>query len=175
VSRPGNDDDPTAALAPLLCHVTLVRALPEHAEAIARLHAATFDDGWDAISIARLLAHPGAVACVASAGAPPVIGGFVLAQVAADEAEILTVAVAPEWRRKGIARRLVERAQRDAARRGARMLFLEVAASNAGAIALYASAGFAEAGRRKGYYTRPDGRREDAIVMRCAIAADPSP
>lgn len=153
-----------------LKYLSLLWALPDHAEAISRLHSESFDDGWDAAAVARLLANPGSVAMVASAGVPPVIGAFILAQVAADEAEILTIAVAPSWRRNGVAARLVDGVKRGAARSGAQALFLEVAEGNAAAIALYAKAGFAEAGRRKGYYARPDGTREDAIVMRCTLA-----
>jgi len=152
-----------------LTHLSLLWATPEHVAAISRLHATVFDDRWDESAVERLLSNPGSIALLASLSAPAVIGGFVLAQVAADEAEILSIAVTPEWRRKGVARRLVDAVKRGATRGGARALFLEVAASNANAIGLYARAGFAGSGRRRDYYTRKDGTREDAIVMRCEI------
>lgn len=155
--------------APDLAHVSLLWALPDHATAISRLHSSSFDDGWDAAAVTRLLSNPGSVAMVASAGVPPVIGAFILAQVAADEAEILSIAVDPAWQRKGVAARLVDGVKRGALRGGATALFLEVAAGNGPAISLYEKAGFAEAGRRKGYYIRPDGTREDAVVMRCLL------
>ncbi|MEZ5817571.1 MAG: ribosomal protein S18-alanine N-acetyltransferase [Hyphomicrobiaceae bacterium] len=157
--------------APDMRHVSLLWALPEHAVAISCLHGAAFAEGWDATAVAGLLAHPGSLALVASHGVPPMIGGFALAQVAADEAEILSVAVDGAWQRQGLAARLVDGIKRAAERSGARALFLEVAQSNEAALALYRKTGFAEAGRRKGYYAKADGGREDAVVMRCDLAA----
>jgi ribosomal-protein-alanine N-acetyltransferase len=95
-------------------------------------------------------------------------GGFLLGRVIADEAELLTIAVAPVARRAGIGRRLVRGFLAEAARRGAVTAFLEVADTNAPAIALYRAAGFAASGRRKGYYTLPEGGAVDAIVMQTA-------
>lgn len=154
-----------------LRQLSLLWGLPEHAEAISRLHMAIFDTGWDTDAVMRLLAHPGSIALVARHGVPPTMGAFALAQVAADEAEILTLGVDPPWRRKGVGNRLVQGLKRGAARGGARALFLEVAASNVAAIALYAQNGFAETGRRKAYYARSSGPAEDAVVMRCELAS----
>ena len=154
-----------------LKRLSLLWALPEHAEAISRLHTATFADGWDTAAIARLLDHPGSIALVASHGVPPNIGGFILARLAADEAEILTMAVTEDWRRKGVANRLVGGLKRGAQRGGAQSIFLEVAVSNAPAIALYTANGFAEVGRRKGYYARTGAPPEDAVVMRCNLGS----
>jgi len=154
-----------------LRQLSLLWGLPEHAGAISQLHTSIFDDGWDTAAVTRLLAHPGSIALVARHGVPPTMGGFALAQVAADEAEILTLGVEPTWRRQGVAKRLLEGIKRGAARGGARALFLEVAASNEPAIALYAKNGFAESGRRKGYYARSGGPAEDAVVMRCELAS----
>ena len=97
------------------------------------------------------------------------IVGYVIAQDAADEAEILNLAVAPARHRGGIGRALVERALATLARRGVRRVFLEVRESNSAARALYAALGFQEVGRRSRYYRRPV---EDAIVLRAAIPAD---
>ena len=170
-----NQESDSEDRVPDLTHVSLLWALPDHAEAISRLHSAAFDDGWAAPAVARLLANPGSVAMVAAAGVPPSIGAFVLAQVAADEAEILSIAVDPAWQRHGVAARLVEAVKRGAVRSGARALFLEVADGNAAAISLYRVSGFTETGRRKGYYAHPDGTREDAVTMRCALQPDGSP
>ena len=126
---------------------------------------------WDEPSLAALLAHPGSVALVACQGAPPEVGGFGLAQIAADEAEILTLGVAEGWRRKGVGMKLVEGLKRAAQKAGARTLFLEVADSNAGARALYQRCGFAEAAIRKGYYAREKGLpAEDAVVLEVGLA-----
>ncbi len=165
------DDPQTPAQSALdVRQLSLLWGLPEHAEAISQLHSSIFEAAWDTSAVTVLLAHPGSIALVARHGVPPTMGGFALAQVAADEAEILALGVDPSWRRKGVANRLVQGIKRGAARGGARALFLEVAASNAAAIALYAQNGFSEAGRRKAYYARADGPAEDAVIMRCELA-----
>jgi len=127
------------------------------APALAAQHAAAFAAGerWGADAIRLMLEMAGGFGlCVPE--------GFVLARVAADEAEILTLAVVPEARRQGVGAGLLAGAMAAAAARGAAAMFLEVAEGNAAARALYAAAGFAEVGRRRGYY--PDGG--DAVVMR---------
>ena len=91
------------------------------------------------------------------------IAGYVVALDAADEGEILNVAVAPHARRGGIGRTLVREVIAALAERGVRQIYLEVRESNAGARAMYAALGFEEVGRRRGYYRRPV---EDAIVLR---------
>jgi ribosomal-protein-alanine N-acetyltransferase len=125
---------------------------------LAALHEAAFDaaERWDAAAIETLLGMPGAF------GLHIPGTGFVLARVAADEAEILTLAVAPAARRLGHGGVLLAGAMAAAVARGAAAMFLEVAEPNAAARALYAAAGFAEAGRRRRYY--PDGA--DALVLR---------
>lgn len=95
--------------------------------------------------------------------------GFLLGRAVAGEAELLTLAVAPEARRRGLGQRLVSRFLYQARLRGAESAFLEVAADNAPAQALYARAGFAPAGRRRGYYQGADGRAVDALVLRKAL------
>jgi ribosomal-protein-alanine N-acetyltransferase len=96
--------------------------------------------------------------------------GFILARTLAGEAEILTLAVAPLARRRGLAKRLVEAAIVQSLAAGADSLFLEVAADNAPAIALYVGAGFETVGRRRGYYASPGGgAAQDALVMRLTL------
>lgn len=92
--------------------------------------------------------------------------GFIAARVVADECEILNLAVAPAYRRRGVGRRLVERALAEARRAGARRCWLEVRASNAGAITFYEAMGFRRAGLRRAYYSAPV---EDAVVMSLAL------
>lgn len=152
-------------------HVSLLWAPPEQSAVFAALHSAVFAAPWDEAAIAGLLAHPGSVAMMAMGGQPRRVGAFALAQVAADEAEILTIAVDNDWQRCGIGAKLVDGVKRAAARAGAKSLFLEVAASNAAALGLYAKCGFAETGRRKDYYALPEGRREDALVLRAVLAS----
>jgi [ribosomal protein S18]-alanine N-acetyltransferase len=116
-------------------------------------------------SIEQLLSHPGSISLVARKGHPPSIAGFVIGQVAADEAELLIIAVNRSSQRQGVGRALVQGIGRAARNAGARALYLEVAADNAAALALYQSLHFTVTGRRKEYYERPDGRAQDAITM----------
>ena len=153
-------------------YVSLLWALQDHCGDIARLHASLFEKPWDEAAIGTVLAHPGSVAMVVAAGVPRRVGGFALAQVAADEAELLTLGVAAAWQRHGVGAKLVDGIKRAAARAGANRLYLEVAQSNAPALALYAKAGFRETGRRKGYYERRDGTRDDAIMLGIDLKVD---
>jgi len=134
--------------------------------ALAEVHATAFEAPWRDQEILRFAEDRGGYALVAEAERR--IVGFILCRAIAGEAEVLTLAVRPEHRRKGIAAALVEAAARVAARASA-VMFLEVAADNPGAVALYEKAGFAAAGRRAGYYGRPSGGAVDAIVMRRAL------
>lgn len=133
-------------------------------EALAALHAEAFETPWDAASLTALLDSPGVFAVEQP-------DGFILIRVVADEAEILTLAVRPAARRSGLGGRLVEAAVVRAAALGAARMFLEVAEDNVAARALYARAGFVEAGRRRGYYARSDGSREDALILALNFAA----
>lgn len=136
---------------------------PAQAEVMAALHGACFSEGWPASAILDLLGMPGAFALLAQEGGEPT--GFILCRTAADESEIVTLAVRPDRRRRGVARRLVEASLAEAAARGAERMFLEVAADNEAARVLYKALGFAEVGRRKGYYARPGGPALDALVL----------
>lgn len=145
--------------------VSMLWALPDHATDIAGLHAGLFDPAWDQAAVARLLEHPGSTALVANTGFPKVMVGFVMGQIAADEAEVLSIGVAPEWQRHGLGSRLIEGLARAAARAGSKRLFLEVADDNAGAKGLYGKLGFTEVGRRAKYYERKGGAAVDAVTL----------
>ncbi|PWR20884.1 ribosomal protein S18-alanine N-acetyltransferase [Zavarzinia compransoris] len=132
---------------------------PAHLAALADLHRACFpDDPWDAETLGRLAAMPGALLLCADRG-------FILLRGAADETEVITIAVDPAARGRGLGRALLGAGLDRAARAGAARAFLEVAVDNDAALALYRRAGFAEAGRRRGYYRRADGGFADALVM----------
>lgn len=130
-------------------------------EDMAALHAAAFapDRGWTAAEIADLCASPFVDALTSPAG-------FALIRTVAEEAELLTLAVDPARRRSGIGTRLM---QRWLSTTPAERAFLEVAADNRAAQALYARHGFAVTGRRRGYYARPGGPAVDAVLMQVAV------
>ena len=137
--------------------------------ALAQIHAACFTTPapWTAAALAGVLASPHAFLLCAPAAAKP--AGFLIGTAVAGEAELLTLAVAPEARRSGLGRQLLADFLRMAQTRGAQAAFLEVSAENSAAIALYRAAGFAEVGRRKGYYATPEGTRIDALVLRRSL------
>ncbi|WP_431282384.1 GNAT family N-acetyltransferase [Humitalea sp. 24SJ18S-53] len=131
--------------------------------ALAGLHTAAFppEESWGIGAIGTMLAMPGAFGLVLPEQ------GFILARVAAGEAEVLTLAVAPPARRQGIGAGLVVAAMAGALARGASVLFLEVSEDNLAARALYAALGFEQVGRRRRYYA--DG--SDALVLSRPLSA----
>lgn len=146
-------------------HVSILWGGPEHAAEIAGLHAGIFAAPWSPDGIAQLLKHPGSTAFLARLPEPPPAAGFIMGQLAADEAEILTLGVRNDRRRHGIGRRLVDALGRAVKKADARRMFLEVEQSNAAAIALYLGSGFQVTGRRKGYYERSGAPPEDALTL----------
>ena len=98
--------------------------------------------------------------------------GWAGVRVVQDAAEILTVGVVPAARRAGLARRLLAELLAEAVRRGAHEAFLEVRVDNEPARTLYRSEGFADVGRRRGYY---DGGRVDAVTMRKPLTGEERP
>lgn len=148
-----------------LKHISLLWADPERAAELAALHARLFSPAWDQASITSSLEHPAATSLVAVAGNPKVIVGFILGQLVADEAEILSIGVAPDWQRAGLGKMLVEGLARASKRGEAKRLFLDVAEDNAAALALYRKLGFSEVGRRQRYYVSPDGSSIDALML----------
>ncbi|HWD67571.1 MAG TPA: GNAT family N-acetyltransferase [Caulobacteraceae bacterium] len=133
---------------------------------MAGLHAQSLEDGWSEADFETLLASPGVFSLLARANDAPL--GFVLVRVAADEAEILTLAVDPAFRRQGVGRALVVSAAETAAKAGAGALFLEVAEDNRPALGLYETCDFARIGRRWDYYAR-GAERTDALILRRAL------
>ena len=123
-------------------------------------------------SLAAVMAATSGVRRIGAAALDPVSGrllGFVLSRLAADEAEILTIAVDAAHQGRGVGRALLSENLRQAANAGAKAMFLEVAKDNGAALALYERFGFVKVGERAGYYRRADGTRATAIVMRKAL------
>ena len=131
---------------------------------MARLHARCFATPrpWTGAEFAAVTADPLCFTLIES-------DGFLIGRAVTDEAEILTLAVDPEARRRGTGARLVQGFLTEAQNRGAASAFLEVAANNQPAICLYLQAGFGEAGLRRGYYTSADAAAVDAVVMARAL------
>ncbi len=142
--------------------VQLQRATVAHVVGLAAIHAEAFPprEAWGEDAIALQLAMPGVFGLVHPGG------GMILARVTEDEAEVLTLAVAPARRRQGLATALLAGAMAAAREQAARTMVLEVAIGNAAARALYERAGFIEAGRRPRYYA--DGG--DALILRARLA-----
>ncbi len=137
------------------------------------LHAQGFEDHdhWSADEMVALLDVPGAFGFLAFAPGNEVENrldtplGFIQMQAVLDEAEINTIVVAKEARKRGVARKLLFTVFERLRETGVGRVLLEVAEDNAPAIALYRHCGFAEIGRRKKYYRRKSGREVDALVM----------
>jgi len=137
--------------------------------AMAQLHALCFpEEGWDVKALGELLAMAGASGHLIEDTAEGRMQGFILDLILAADAEILTLAVAPERRRQGIARALLADLFERARRVGARGIGLEVAADNPAARQLYESCGFGRSGQRRGYYRR-GAAAIDAVLLRRAL------
>ncbi len=138
---------------------------------LAALHAPCFpEEAWSAEALAALLESPGVFGLIA-ADTDRVALGFILARIVLDEGEVLTLAVPPALRRRGVGGVLLGAAITWLAASQATNLFLEVAEDNPAARALYRGAGFRRVGRRPGYYQRAQGAVA-ALVLERAIAAD---
>jgi len=139
----------------------IIQATKAHAVALAAIHAASFPprEAWGADAIGLQLALPGVFGLIEERG------GMLLGRIAADEAEVLTLAVTPGARRQGMGTGLLWEAKARMVSHGASVVFLEVAASNVAALSLYRAEGFVEVGRRPRYYA--DG--SNAVVMRARL------
>jgi ribosomal-protein-alanine N-acetyltransferase len=144
--------------------VTIETATIAHAGIMAEIHTAAFPaaEAWSRDVMILHLGLPATFGFVHS------LGGMILVRVAADEAEILTLAVHPGQRRQGIGSALLDAAKARAAALGAVAVFLEVAVTNDTARSLYAAHGFIEAGLRRRYYWEGT----DALVLRCGLPAN---
>jgi ribosomal-protein-alanine N-acetyltransferase len=134
---------------------------------MAEVHRRCFAQPWSAADLRRLAEAPHCHGMGARFGDQ--LAGFILISAAAEEAEILTLAVDEPWRRSGVGRMLLEAALAEAAERGVAAMLLEVGVRNAAAQALYTGAGFAIVGRRRNYYKGPEGN-EDALLMKREIS-----
>lgn len=131
--------------------------------AISRIERGSFADPWTEEAFRRLIDVEPAIFLVAECDPDSTVAGYVAAFSVGEDGEILNVAVTPEFRGRGLAGQMLDAVLIELGARGVRTAFLEVRESNEAARGLYGSRGFAEIGRRRGYYRRPV---EDALVMR---------
>jgi ribosomal-protein-alanine N-acetyltransferase len=142
-----------------------------HARDVAALHSqGGFARGWDPGECAALLADASIASDGVFCGQSLHPAGFVMSRQAADEAEILSIVIAPGQRRSGLAANLLGAHLSTLAGSGVIQVFLEVEEGNVAAERLYRHLGFREVGRRKGYYPKPDGSRATAVAMRLDLA-----
>lgn len=142
----------------------MIRYVPmtaDHVRAVAALEKLCFSAPWSENSVASELDNPLSLWLVALNG--DTVVGYVGSQAVLDEADMMNIAVLPEYRRLGIAQRLVTALCDRLADNGVRSLTLEVRVSNDPAKALYGKLGFVQAGRRPNYYSNP---KEDALILR---------
>ena len=139
---------------------------------LAEIHADAFHRRWSAHDFSALLSDPSVFALALRLRgflAGKRTAGFVLVRFAADEAEILSIAVAARYRRRGYGRMLMEDVIRRLYREHIASLFLEVERANTAAVGLYRSLGFAVAGERRNYYSAPKEGDGAALVMRLQV------
>lgn len=129
-----------------------------YAPLLAALHAQSFDNPWNESAFKKLLMLPTTIGVVCNAG-------FVLCSVVMDEAEILTICVIPEQRKKGIASALLKKIMLLLKGKNVKKIFLDVRASNLNALNLYYRHGFIQVDSRKNYYNTLHGK-ENALILR---------
>jgi len=140
-------------------------ARPADSERLAAIERRCFGDPWSAVAFAEIFRSTAGLGLVAEQGVAAI--GYLVARVAAGEAEILNLAVVPECRRQGLGRALLDAGIGALEQAGARDIFLEVREHNLAAQRLYQGRGFRPVGFRARYYRNPV---EDAIVLRLALS-----
>ena len=139
----------------------ILRMNPSHVAQVAQLEALCFSDPWSERSIAGELDNPLSTWLICADG--DAVLGYVGSQTVMGETDMMNVAVHPDARRQGIARRLILALVEELKQQGSHCLTLEVRASNQNAISLYQKLGFLQIGRRPNYYRNP---KEDALILR---------
>ena len=139
-------------------------AQPKDADMVAKLHAHGFYRGWPREDFAAYISGEGTPLYVAC-DAKRKIAGFAMLRHLGEEAELISIAVDPKWRKRGVGVALLRALIDDLLMSPAKKLFLEVAADNVAALKLYGKFGFQKVSERRGYYPRPDGTPATAIVM----------
>jgi ribosomal-protein-alanine N-acetyltransferase len=149
-------------MAPLGLHIE--PSQPRDADAVATLHAHSFYRGWPRQDIEQYLIDtdtPTLVACDSKRR----LAGFAMLRLLGDDVELMTIAIEPKFRGKGVGAALLNACFADLMMTPSKRMILEVAADNPAAIRLYEKLGFKKLSERQGYYARPDGQPATALVM----------
>ncbi|MBO42316.1 MAG: hypothetical protein CMM28_01185 [Rhodospirillaceae bacterium] len=138
---------------------------------LAEIFGQSFDEPWPLASIKNLMAPTGCWALIAEFANDEILYpcGFALARAVGEEAELLSMGVIPEFRRRGVASSIMRALASQALHRGARAIFLEVGVDNFPAKHLYRMSGYVEVGRRENYYRRANRELVDALVMKVVL------
>lgn len=142
-------------------------AIVSDASALAAIHATSFSQPWNQQAFDQFLQEPRCGCLLAEQYGQK--AAFLLWRRVLDEAEIITFAVLPEYRRLGIARRLLAAMKEQLKATGVQRCFLEVSEDNLAAVKLYCNAAFSSVGRRTAYYATDAGQSGDALVMECLL------
>jgi len=140
----------------------------EESETLTRIHAEAFANYWNPSDFNDFFAVASTFALLAEIDNAP--AGMVVLRVLGEQADIMTIATRPNFRRRGLARELMNQAIQMAREIDADAMFLDVEDGNIAALQLYKSLGFANLSRRKLYYRQKDGRYTDALVMTRKLA-----
>lgn len=132
------------------------------------IHAEAFANYWNPSDFNDFFSVSGTHAILAEIDETPV--GMAVLRVAGEQADIITIAVRPQYRRHGLATTMMKQSIEKAVSLGADAMFLDVENGNTAAIALYAALGFTQLSRRKLYYRQKDGTYTDALVMTRKLA-----
>ena len=142
------------------CELEILPFAPRHLDEAARIEALCFSVPWSRAMLREEIENPRA--CYLAAEEGGVLAGYAGLHAVLDEGYVTNVAVAPGFRRRGVASRLMAGLRAQAERRALSFLTLEVRVSNHAAVALYEKYGFRPVGQRPGYYEKP---KEDALIM----------
>jgi ribosomal-protein-alanine N-acetyltransferase len=153
----------------MAAHFRIRPAVSADAAALAAIERRCFTDPWSEASFREALGAVWTFGLVAESRSGKGVMGYLIARELAGAGEILNIAVAPESRRHGLARALLNHGLRVLRQHAVDEVFLEVRESNRGAQALYVAAGFRPVGQRSAYYRNP---KEDALVLRLDLEAE---
>lgn len=151
-------------------NISVSQAGISHAHAYAALHAACFASAWSSDDFCKFLSLPGTFGLLAAKndGQDEAIG-FALVTSLYETAEILTIGILPQMRRRGAGLAMLTEIHAICAKKEAARVVLEVNTKDMAATSFYAKAGYEKIGERAGYYKHRDASRDDALVLSRAI------